>query len=68
LEAVLIAVASNLDNLTVGIALGMRPRPVSVLANLVIAAVTMIGTAAAMVLGDTLSTICPSPRHNCSAG
>jgi putative sporulation protein YtaF len=68
LGAVLIAVASNLDNLTVGIALGMRPLRVSALANLLIAAVTVAGTAAAMAAGDTLKSYLPESTAHLLGG
>jgi putative sporulation protein YtaF len=66
--AVLIAVVSNLDNLTVGIALGIRPLRVSTIANLIIAAVTMIGTGAAITLGRTLSDYLPAPTAQLLGG
>ena len=57
LSAVLIATVSNLDNLGVGTAFGMRDTPVSALANLIIAAVTMAATAIAMTFGRALSQL-----------
>ena len=57
LSAVLIAAVSNLDNLGVGTAFGMRDTPVSALANLIIAAVTMAATAIAMTFGRALSQL-----------
>jgi putative sporulation protein YtaF len=59
-----IALASNVDNLTVGIALGMRPVAVSWGANLVIAAVTMLGTAIAVGSGSALTTSLPASWAN----
>jgi putative sporulation protein YtaF len=61
IAAVTIAVVSNLDNLTVGIALGIRPLRVDAIANLIVATVTMIGTAVAMTLGHALSDHLPAP-------
>ena len=55
LAAVLFAITSNLDNLTAGLALGLRRVRVSLASNAVIAAVTMVGTAGAMMLGATLT-------------
>ncbi|MHB1781653.1 MAG: manganese efflux pump [Acidimicrobiales bacterium] len=49
-----IGVTSNLDNLGVGVSLGFRSGRVPYLANVIIALITMIGTAAAMVLGREL--------------
>ena len=61
LSALLIATVSNLDNLGVGTAFGMRDTPVSALANLIIASVTMAATAIAMTFGRALShLIAPS--------
>jgi putative Mn2+ efflux pump MntP len=57
LSAVLIAAVSNLDNLGVGTAFGMRDTPVSALANVIIAAVTMAATAIAMTFGRALSQL-----------
>jgi putative Mn2+ efflux pump MntP len=59
LPAALIAAVSNLDNLGVGVALG-RDRRVTVIPNLIIAAVTMAGTAAAVSSGRELSTLIPT--------
>lgn len=58
--ALLIAVASNLDNLTVAIGLGMRPVAVPARANAIIAGVTMLGTAIAVGAGDALATVVPA--------
>ncbi len=61
LTAVLIAAVSNLDNLAVGFALGMRDRTVALAPNVVIAAVTMAGTAVAMTSGRVVArTMSPS--------
>jgi putative Mn2+ efflux pump MntP len=55
LSAALVAVVSNLDNLTVGFGFGVRGRPIARGPNLIIAAVTMAGTAGAMTSGRTFS-------------
>jgi len=55
LSAVLIALVSNLDNLAVGLAFGMRGTPISATPNLVIAVLTMIGTAGAITSGHAIS-------------
>jgi putative Mn2+ efflux pump MntP len=59
LSAVLIAAVSNLDNLAVGFAFGMRDTRIAAPANVVIAAVTMAGTAGAMTSGRALSRLMP---------
>lgn len=60
LSAILIAAVSNLDNLSVGVALGMRGRPVGLAPNAIIAAVTMAATAAAMTSGRAIARLLPS--------
>jgi putative Mn2+ efflux pump MntP len=57
LYAVLIAAVSNLDNLAVGVASGLRARRIAAAPNLIIAVVTMVGTAVAMVFGRALSRL-----------
>lgn len=57
LPAVLIAAVSNLDNLGVGVALGIRGARIAAIPNLIIAAMTMAGTAAAMSSGRALSRL-----------
>jgi len=57
LPAVLIAAVSNLDNLGVGVALGIRGTRIAAIPNLIIAAMTMAGTAAAMSSGRALSRL-----------
>jgi putative sporulation protein YtaF len=52
---VVIAVTSNLDNLAVGVALGTASVRVPASANVLIAVITMTGTAAAMGLGYALA-------------
>jgi len=54
IPVVAIGVVSNLDNLGVGVSLGFRSGRVPYLPNVIIALITMIGTAAAMVLGREL--------------
>jgi putative Mn2+ efflux pump MntP len=58
--ALLIGAVSNLDNLGVGVALGMRGRRVGAVANLIVAGITMAATAAAVTCGDLLSKLVPS--------
>jgi putative Mn2+ efflux pump MntP len=57
LAAVLVAVVSNLDNLAAGFAFGIRGNRISMTPNLVIAAITMAGTVAAMASGHALSRV-----------
>jgi putative Mn2+ efflux pump MntP len=52
-----IAAVSNVDNLAVGFAFGMRDMRIAMSSNLVIAAVTMAGTAAAMTSGHAISQL-----------
>lgn len=60
LPAILIAAVSNLDNLGVAVAIGIRGTRISAIPNLIIAAATMAGTAAAMSSGSALSKLVPS--------
>ena len=56
-SAVLIAAVSNLDNLAVGVALGLRGTRIALLRNVLIAGVTMAGTAGAMTSGHALARL-----------
>jgi putative Mn2+ efflux pump MntP len=58
-SVVLIAVVSNLDNLAAGVAFGMRGARIAVGPNVVIAAVTMAATAAAISFGGALRGVLP---------
>jgi putative Mn2+ efflux pump MntP len=58
-SALLIAVVSNLDNLAVAVAFGMRDRAITMIPNLIIATVTMVATASAITLGHALSRLMP---------
>jgi putative Mn2+ efflux pump MntP len=60
LPAILIAAVSNLDNLAVGVAFGLRDTKITAIPNVIIAAVTMTATAAAMTSGRVLSELIPS--------
>jgi len=60
LAALLIGVVSNLDNLGAGVALGIRGTKVDATENLIVAAITMAATAAAITCGHVLSTLIPS--------
>jgi putative Mn2+ efflux pump MntP len=57
LLALLVASVSNLDNLGVGVAFGIRDMRVAIAPNSVIAALTMAGTAGAMRFGHELSEL-----------
>ena len=60
LAALLIGVVSNLDNLGVGVAFGIRGTRIDAMANLIDAGITMAATAAAVTCGHVLSKILPS--------
>lgn len=55
LSAVLVSAVSNLDNLAVGVAFGIRETRIAPINNLIIAAITMAGTAGAVTSGGALS-------------
>jgi putative Mn2+ efflux pump MntP len=57
LPALLIAAVSNLDNLSVGVAVGVFGSRIAAVPNMIIAAMTMAGTAAAMSSGHALSKL-----------
>jgi putative Mn2+ efflux pump MntP len=58
--ALLVGVVSNLDNFGAGVAFGMRGRLIGAIANLIVAGVTMLATAAAVTCGHLLSEPIPS--------
>ena len=60
LAALLIGVVSNLDNLGVGVAFGIRGTKIDAMANLIVAGLTVAATAAAVTCGHLLSKILPS--------
>lgn len=60
LAAVLVGGVSNLDNLGVGIAFGIRGRRIDVITNLIIGGITMAATAAAVTCGHGLLRLIPS--------
>jgi putative Mn2+ efflux pump MntP len=60
LAALLIGVVSNLDNLGVGVALGIRGTRIDAMANLTVAGITMAATAAAVMFGHVLARLVPS--------
>lgn len=66
--AALIAFTSNLDNLTVGLAFGMRSARISTVPNLVIASITMLGTGLAITLGNMIAHAIPVSTINLLGG
>jgi putative Mn2+ efflux pump MntP len=60
LAAVLVGALSNLDNLAVGVAFDMRNTRIAAAPNMIIAAVTMAGTAGAITSGHALSRLMPA--------
>lgn len=64
LSAVLYSISSNLDNLVVGIAYGIKKINIGILPNLVIATITSIGTLLSMSLGTYISRFLPSSITN----
>lgn len=64
----LVAVVSNLDNLTIGFAFGMRGQRVGGAPNLVIAAITMAATAGAMSSGRAVATLLPPASGSVAGG
>ncbi len=58
--ALLIGAVSNLDNLGVGVALGIRGTRVGAVANVIVAGITMAATAGAVMCGHLLAKLLPS--------
>jgi putative Mn2+ efflux pump MntP len=50
-----IALASNLDNLGIGISFGIRSIKISTVSNGIIAGITMAGTYLSMTIGELIS-------------
>lgn len=59
LSALLFSISSNLDNVVVGIAYGIKKINVKILANLIIAFVTSIGTYLSMSVGMYIAKFLP---------
>ena len=57
LAAVLVSAVSNVDNLSVGVAFGIQGNRIPGIPNLIIAALTMTGTALAVSCGHALSLV-----------
>lgn len=64
LSALLFSISSNLDNIVVGIAYGIKKIKIGVIANIIIAAVTTIGTFLSMSVGSYISTFLPQSVTN----
>ena len=59
LSALLFSLSSNLDNLVVGIAYGIKKIKIGIIANLIIAVVTSTGTFLSMSVGAYISKFLP---------
>ena len=57
LSAIMLALASNLDNVGVGVAYGVRKTRVPLASNLLIAAITATGTLASMLCGHAIGKL-----------
>lgn len=64
LSALLFSISSNLDNIVVGIAYGIKKIKIGIIANIIIAAVTTIGTFLSMSVGSYISTFLPQSVTN----
>ncbi|MFL0198828.1 sporulation membrane protein YtaF [Clostridium sp. WILCCON 0269] len=64
LSALLFSLSSNLDNVVVGIAYGIKKINVSIIANLIIAIITSTGTFLSMSIGGYISKFLPHYMTN----
>ncbi|NRV14874.1 putative Mn2+ efflux pump MntP [Clostridium beijerinckii] len=64
LSALLFSLSSNLDNLVIGIAYGIKKIRIGTAANLIVALVTSTGTFLSMLLGIYVSKFLPSFLSN----
>ncbi len=64
LSALLFSLSSNLDNVVIGIAYGIKKIKLGILANLIIAFVTSTGTFLSMSVGAYISTFLPRSVAN----
>lgn len=55
LSVLTIAFASNLDNLAIGIAFGVRSTRIPIMSNVIIALITMVGTYLSMTIGEMIA-------------
>jgi putative sporulation protein YtaF len=64
LSALLFSLSSNLDNLVIGTAYGVKKIKIGIIANLIIAVVTSIGTFLSMSVGSYISRFLPNSVAN----
>jgi putative sporulation protein YtaF len=64
ISILLIAFASNLDNLGIGISFGMRLTKIPIMSNIIIAIITMMGTFISMTLGEYVTRFLPESGAN----
>lgn len=64
LSALLYSLSSNLDNLVIGIAYGVKKIKIGITPNLIIATVTSIGTLISMSVGKFISDFLPTSLTN----
>lgn len=64
LSALLYSLSSNLDNLVIGIAYGVKKIKIGLISNLIIATVTSIGTLISMSVGKFISVFLPTSLTN----
>lgn len=64
LSALLFSLSSNLDNVVVGIAYGIKKIKIGIIANLIIAVVTSTGTFLSMSVGEYISKFLPHSVAN----
>lgn len=64
LSALLFSLSSNLDNLVIGTAYGVKKIKIGIIANLIIAVVTSTGTFLSMSVGSYISRFLPSSVAN----
>ena len=64
LSALLYSLSSNLDNLVIGIAYGVKKIKIGLISNLIIATVTSIGTLISMSVGKFISGFLPTSLTN----
>ncbi|WP_200759731.1 manganese efflux pump [Effusibacillus dendaii] len=68
LSIVLIGLASNLDNLGIGVSFGMRTTKIPFISNLIIAIISMIATSLSLLLGEYFSGFVSSMVANFVGG
>jgi putative sporulation protein YtaF len=64
LSALLFSLSSNLDNLVIGTAYGVKKIKIGIIANLIVAVVTSIGTFLSMSVGSYISSFLPNSVAN----